>query len=107
GRGPGGEEPSLPGDLISAPQLDDPALREADELARLLASRQHADWRELRFEPFTSPLIRTATASVAVRMRNRFWQPSPAGAQARPEQAREAGSPAVATEPAGTAGRVV
>jgi parallel beta-helix repeat protein len=103
----GREDLILPVYYISARQLDDPALREADELARLLASRQHADWRELRFEPFTSPLIRKAIAQLAVRMRDRFWQPSPAAAPARPEQAREAGSPAVATEPAGTAGRVV
>ena len=25
-------------------------------MARVLAARQFADWRELRFEPFTSPL---------------------------------------------------
>ena len=50
----------LPVYYISAQEMDDPAAREADELARVLASRQFADWRELRFEPFTSPQVREA-----------------------------------------------
>ena len=44
-------------------------------MARVLASRQFADWRELRFEPFTSPLVRKAIAQLASRMRDTFWQP--------------------------------
>src|ERR1700683_4804213 len=43
----------LPVYYVSTPELDDPVLRDADELARVVASRQLADWRELRFEPFT------------------------------------------------------
>ena len=52
----------LPVYYVSTPQLEDPVRREADELAQLLASRQFADWRELRFEPFTSPVVRRAIA---------------------------------------------
>ena len=37
----------MPVYYISARQLDDLALREADEIATVLASRQFADWREL------------------------------------------------------------
>src|SRR5215472_5832302 len=43
----------LPVYYIGARELDDPRLRQSDELAQVLASRQYADWRELRFEPFT------------------------------------------------------
>ncbi|MFF1321216.1 right-handed parallel beta-helix repeat-containing protein [Streptomyces chartreusis] len=66
----------LPVYYISAPELDDPELREADEMARELASRQYADWRELRFEPFTSPQVRKTVAHLASRMRNAFWKTS-------------------------------
>ena len=50
----------LPVYYISAQEMDDPLLRAGDELAGVLASRQYADWRELRFEAFTSPLVRKA-----------------------------------------------
>src|SRR5215467_12493071 len=80
----------LPVYYISAREMDDPGLREADELARVLASRQYADWRELRFEPFTSPLVRKAIAVLASRMRDAFWQPLAASARpARPVRAAE------------------
>ena len=92
----------LPVYYISARQLDDPSLREGDEMAEVLASRQFADWRELRFKPFTSPQVRKAIAQLASRMRDTFWQPSAAPA-ARPAGGRqEAGS----AEQAGAAGGV-
>ena len=80
---------------ISAREMDDPGLREADEMAAVLASRQFADWRELRFEPFTSPLVRKAIAQLASRMRDTFWQPP--AVPATPGRARAGG---------GSAGRV-
>ncbi len=70
----------LPVYYVSALELDDPDLREADELARVLASRQYADWRELRFEPFTSPAVRKAIAQLAVRVRDILRQP-PTGSE--------------------------
>ena len=78
----GREDLILPVDYISAREMDDPGLREADELARVLATRQLADWRELRFEAFTSPVVRKAIAQLAARMRDAFWL-SPAAARAR------------------------
>jgi TIR domain len=63
----------LPVYYVSTTELEDPARREADELARVLASRQYADWRELRFEPFNSPVVRRAIAQLATRMRDTFW----------------------------------
>ena len=77
----------LPVYYVSAPELDDPGRRDADKLAGLLASRQFTDWRELRFEPFTSPVARKAIAQLASRMRDSFWHP-PAVPQA-PARIRE------------------
>ncbi len=95
----------LPVYYIGAREMDDPVVREADEMARVLASRQYADWRELRFEPFTSPVVRRAIAQLASRMRDTFWQPPIA--PARPASRGQAtGSPAGSAEPAGDAGLV-
>jgi parallel beta-helix repeat protein len=65
----------LPVYYISAREMDDPVVRAGDELAGVLASRQYADWRDLRFEAFTSPPVRKAIAQLAERMRDAFWQP--------------------------------
>jgi F-box protein 11 len=65
----------LPVYYVSTPELDDPARRDADPMAALLAARQFTDWRELRFEPLTSPAARTAIAMLGSRMRDAFWRP--------------------------------
>ena len=70
----------LPIYYVSAPQLDDAQRRDTDPLAQLLAGRQHADWRELRFEPFTSPIVRQRVAQLANRMRDSFRRTEPAAA---------------------------
>jgi parallel beta-helix repeat protein len=95
----------LPVYYIRAKEMDDPALREADELARVLAARQYADWRELRFEAFTSPVVRKAIAQLAERMRDVFWRP-PAAVPAPPARNGKAtGSPGSAAQ-AGTPDQV-
>jgi len=96
----------LPVYYIGAQEIDDPELRQSDEMAAVLASRQFADWRELRFEPFTSPVVRRAVAQLASRIRDasRLPTPAPAGRPAR--QARSAQPPAESGEQAGAAGRV-
>jgi parallel beta-helix repeat protein len=81
----------LPVYYISAREMDDPALRDGDELARVLAARQFADWRELRFEAFTSPVVRKAIAQLAARMRDAFWHSHPA-APVRPVRADQTAS---------------
>lgn len=63
----------LPVYYVSTPEVEDPRRRETDELARVLASRQYVDWRELRFKPFASPVVRRAIAQLATRMRDTFW----------------------------------
>ena len=65
----------LPVYYVSTPQIDDPGRRDADPLAATLAARQHADWRELRFEPATIPVTRKAIAHMATRIRDTFWHP--------------------------------
>jgi parallel beta-helix repeat protein len=89
---------------ISTPKLDDVKRRRADRLAKVLATRQYADWRELRFEPFTSPLVRKALAQLASRMRDTFWQEQPTQA-ARPSQSRRAATQTAGSK--GTAGEPV
>jgi parallel beta-helix repeat protein len=42
---------------VATDVLDEEGKRSADPLASAIASRQYADWRELRFEPFTAPAI--------------------------------------------------
>jgi len=101
----GREDLILPVYYISAREMDNPALREGDAMAEVLASRQFADWRELRFEPFTSPLVLKATALLATRMRDTFWLP-PAAPAARRSDSRRAEAPAEAAEQLGGAGRV-
>lgn len=86
----------LPVHYIDTPELNDPKRRDADELAQVLASRQLADWRELRFEPFTSPVVRKALAQLASRMRDRFWrQPS---TPSRPDRSRLTATKAMGSE---------
>jgi F-box protein 11 len=77
----------LPLYYITAREIEDPVARESDEMASVLASRQFADWRELRFEPFTSPTARRAMGQLASRMRDSFWQPG-SGAARPVEQPR-------------------
>jgi parallel beta-helix repeat protein len=98
----------LPVYYVSTPELDDPSRREADELARVLAARQYADWRELRFEPFTSPVVRRTLAQLASRMADTFWH-QPAAQPPHPgwSQQPESEAPpvdATATEPVDTVG---
>jgi parallel beta-helix repeat protein len=77
----------LPVYYVGAEEMDDPILREKDELAKVLTARQYVDWRELRFEPFTSPITRKAVAQLAARMRDTFWQsPAPPTPTAGREQ---------------------
>jgi hypothetical protein len=68
----------LPVYYIGARDMDDPVVRQADEMATVLFSRQYTDWRELRFEPFTSPSARKAIAHLASRIGDTFWRPATA-----------------------------
>jgi len=97
----------LPVYYIGAEEIDDPELRQSDEMATVLASRQFADWRELRFEAFTSPVVRRAVAQLASRIRDasRPSPPAPAGRPARPDRSA-AESPTRSAEQAGAANAI-
>lgn len=56
--------------FVDTPLLNDPERRATDELAEVIASRQYADWRELRFEPFTNPQVGKKLAELAVQIRD-------------------------------------
>ncbi len=55
----------LPVYYVNCPVLEDKVKREADPLAKVIASRQYADWRDLRFEPFTSAQVGMRLAQIA------------------------------------------
>ncbi len=97
----------LPLYYISAREIDDPGLREADDMAGMLASRQFADWRELRFEPFASPVVRKAIAQLASRMRDTFWQASAAPIERPARVAQEVEQSAGSTEQAADEGQLM
>jgi hypothetical protein len=60
----------LPVYWITAPALEDRRRRNGDELAGELASRQYADWRELRFHELGGGEARRALAALATRIRD-------------------------------------
>jgi len=60
----------LPIYFVDTPLLNNAESRSSDELAVVIASRQYADWRELRFEPFTNPLVGKTLAQLAVQIRD-------------------------------------
>jgi parallel beta-helix repeat protein len=55
----------LPVYYVECPLLNDPEKRATDKLAQVIAERQYADWRELRFEPFTTPQFCKNLAQIA------------------------------------------
>jgi parallel beta-helix repeat protein len=59
----------LPVYYIDTPLLNVEADRARDSLAELIASRQYTDWRDLRFESFTSPQVGKILAQLAIQIR--------------------------------------
>jgi hypothetical protein len=68
----------LPVHYVTCAQLEDESKREADTLAKLLAGRQIMDWRELRFEPITSPLVARALALMSSQIARTLERAAPA-----------------------------
>jgi parallel beta-helix repeat protein len=60
----------LPVYYIDTPLLNIEDKRAKDELAKIIIERQFADWRELRFEPFTSPVVGKTLAKLATQIRD-------------------------------------
>ena len=83
----------LPVYYVNCPILNDEKKREADPLARIIADRQYADWRELRFEPFTSPQVGKTLAKMATQIVEALERANPI--QSSPPISFEAASPQV------------
>ncbi len=86
----------LPVYYVNSSVLNDETKREADPMAKVIASRQYADWRELRFEPFTSPQLRKTLAQMATQIAEALERGKPAAPpvtlSAPAQTAREASS---------------
>jgi F-box protein 11 len=75
----------LPVYYVGCPLLNDQERRAEDALAEAIAAHQYADWRELRFEPFTSPEVGKMLVKLAVQVRDareRVGGPLPASGMA-------------------------
>ncbi len=68
----------LPVYYVSCRLLEDEKLRESDPLTQAIASRQWADWRGLRFEPFDSPEVCKAIERIASQIRLALERIAPA-----------------------------
>lgn len=78
----------LPIYYVDAPVLNDPARREHDSLAAVLAARQYVDWRESRFEPLTDPKLARALAGMALQIRDALERSQNAAPTREPRIAR-------------------
>jgi hypothetical protein len=87
---------------VSTPLIDEPDEDQGDELARVLRARQHADWRELRFEPMTAPVVGRALERLASRLRESFWHGPLAVAAPAPASGGAVATPGVTSPHAGT-----
>lgn len=60
----------LPLVYVDTPQLVDKRAQSADKIVKELASRQWADWRDLRHEPWTTPAVGKRLESIAIQIRD-------------------------------------
>jgi F-box protein 11 len=92
----------LPVYYVNCPILNNEAKQEAEPLAKVIAARQFADWRELRFEPFTSPQVRKMLAEMATQIVEALergqLERKPAPASATPPRESRQGGPLASSE---------
>lgn len=67
----------LPVYYVETALMHDEAKRANDKLAQAIAARQYADWRELRFDPFTNPQVGKMMARLAVQIREALERDQP------------------------------
>ena len=84
----------LPVYFVDTPLLNEDDLRAEDELAQAIASRQYADWRELRFEPFTNPQVGKTLERLARQLRDALPRVQTARTPAAPARAAAETQPA-------------
>lgn len=87
----------LPVYYVNCPVLQDKAKREQDELAKTIAARQYADWRELRFEEFTSAQLRKALAKMAQQIMEALERSQAEASRKQPEKESEKRSSSINT----------
>jgi F-box protein 11 len=68
----------LPIHYVGVSELTEPATAERDELVEQLLARQIVDWRELRVEPHTNPVVGRALESMAKQVRAALRRGKPA-----------------------------
>jgi len=83
---------------VDCPLLSDAKKRAKDELAQVIAERHYADWRELRFELFTSPQVGKTFARLALQIREAL-EPAAAADKASGERATRRAAPRPSAEP--------
>lgn len=74
----------LPVYYVECDELEDASIREHNELARVLATRNWVDWRELYFEDFGRPPVKKMLAQMARQIRDTLKRIE-AERQAQPE----------------------
>lgn len=93
----------LPFYYVDCPLLNDKQKRENDELAQAISEHNYADWRELRFEPFTTPQAGKMLAQLAVQIRDALDRLSEADAASvapsKPSRRRRGKRPVQSGEP--------
>ncbi len=80
----------LPVYYVDCPLLNEKAKRATNKLAQVIATRQCADWRDLRFEPFTSPQVGKALAQLAAQIRDALERGRAPSKEVVPESAARA-----------------
>lgn len=73
----------IPVYYIKSNLMDEESRRVNDKLAEEIAARQYADWKELRFEPFTSPVIERALARLATDISDALEQSNKSSASVK------------------------
>src|SRR5260370_5484170 len=74
----------LPVYYVNCPILHDDEKRKADRLAMIIAERQYADVRELRFEPMTSPEVGRMLAKMAAQIIGALEREQPQRKRSKP-----------------------
>lgn len=81
--------------FVDTRALNEEELRAEDDLASVIASRQYADWRNLRHEPLTNPLVGRALEKLAMQIRDalpRVKKPRKPAASPTPFEMRQSGA---------------
>jgi len=80
----------LPVYYVSCPLLYEEAQRANDKMAQVIAARQYADWRDLRFESFHSPQTARRLVDLAIQIREALERTQQSAPMARPAPLQDA-----------------